>query len=168
MEARATTRMAAITVFASTAGWETTAVRTSTTVPARLAIKGPPATTAWPHSSASVLTVAQVMTGVKFCRHTVKMDFDGMSKCGAFLCPQVCCATLMMPASATHVKRVLTVTPTQLTAKQSAHVHQVILDQPATQILMSVPLVSTVTASYDIFFITCCHMERLKPEYKTS
>lgn len=57
-------------------------------------------------------------------------------------CSQVCCATSMTPASAIHVKRVPTVTPTQSMAKQSAPVPQVTPGQPATWILMSAPLVS--------------------------
>lgn len=57
-------------------------------------------------------------------------------------CSQVCCATLMMLASATHVKRAPTVTQTQSMARQSAPVPQVTLGQPATWTLMSVPLVS--------------------------
>lgn len=59
---------------------------------------------------------------------------------------QVCCATLMTPASAIHVKRVLTVTPTQSMARQSAPVPQVILGQLATWILMSALLVQTLVS----------------------
>lgn len=57
-------------------------------------------------------------------------------------CSQVCCATLMTPASAIHVKRAPTVTLIQSTAKRSAPVPQVIPGQPATWILTSAPLVS--------------------------
>ena len=55
---------------------------------------------------------------------------------------QVCCATWTMPASATHVKRAPTVTPTQSMARQSAPVPQVTQGQPATWTLTSAPSVS--------------------------
>lgn len=116
------TLMVAITASASTAGQEMTAARTSMTVPAQLVTMVLPAMTVSPHSSASV-----------------HMD------------AQVCCATLTMPASATHVKRDPTVTPTQSMARLSVPVPQVTLDQPVTWTLMSAPsgqiLVNMVAAA---------------------
>lgn len=71
-------------------------------------------------------------------RIAVQTDRDlNVLRVNVILCLQVCCATLMTPASATHAKRAPTVTPTQLMARQYAPAPRVILDQPATWILMS-------------------------------
>ncbi len=145
------TLTAAITVSASTGGRGTTAARTLTTVPVRRVTTVPPVTTASPPSSANVHTGAQVPLSVtvRDVPHTrvmilmkvlnVMIHFDEHL---LLWCSQVCCATLTMPASAIHVKRAPTVTPTQSMARQSAPVLQVIPGQLATWTLTSAPLVS--------------------------
>lgn len=82
----------------------------------------------------------------------IKSDDESFS-----LCSQVCCATLMTPASATHVRRVPTVIPTQSMARQSAHVLQVTPGQPVTWTLTSAPSVCRVQKFSDIQF-ACTNM----------
>ena len=165
-EELAMTLMAATTASASTGGRATTAARTSMTVPVQLVTTVPPAMTAWHLSSASVLMGAQVRLRPRRTAHwddvpnevmkvqymMVKLDDELFS-----LCLQVCCATLMTPASATHVRRVPTVIPTQSMARQSAHVLQVTLGQPATWTLTSAPSVCWVQ-KFDYIPFACTNM----------
>lgn len=99
MEERATTPMAATIVSASTAGQVMTAARTSMTAPVQLAIMAQPATTAWPHSSASVLTDAQVRRAAHPPppppppRHNMQTDsiLKEQIKCDMFAHPGLLC-----------------------------------------------------------------------------
>lgn len=73
-------------------------------------------------------------------RHTYAQTVTIIIHCRC--CLQVCCATSMMLASATPVRKAPTVTRTQSTARQSAHVPPVTQGQPATWTLTSAPSVN--------------------------
>lgn len=132
---------AAITASVSMGGPVTTAARTSTTVPAQLATMAPPAMTAWPLSSASVLMGAQVHP--TRARYSMSITMYGCSL-GDTLLPrrsQDCCATWMTRALVIHAKRAPTVTPTLSMAKRSAPAPQATPGQPVIWTLTSAPLV---------------------------